>query len=359
MADLETPPVNGLPLTKEGVGADFAPAPKEVELVAMLNKLVSDAEPLIVGKSIADEFATKLTAGHWTKLKEILKAQVRDVGAVGMARKIASCPTDVPEMTLKDLEYCVCVSTAKESKTFTYTWQQIAGRLLALRKQAWALQASNIKAVEHMERVLKAYDTPKDTTGLDFQVDDLKREVGLVLGEVKSQGMASPKFNELIAVEKPLPGPLSLDNIAILKKMLWLLLKDKPTLLKEKKPEDYSMDDIVFQCERKPGPLKKTGELPDDRVITFAVEVCADHSQNRLKSCAAPSSGAKPEVDIQLVPSAGMIMVSFSIDSRVNGFTVNCDGWNASSALLASAAKLGRAVNAITIENGEWPPMLA
>lgn len=55
--------------------------------------------------------------------------------------------------------------------------------------------------------------------------------------------------------------------------------------------------------------------------ITFGLEVCLDHAQERLKN-----SINRPPIDIQLVPSCGMSIQDNAIVARKGGYIFNCDG---------------------------------
>ena len=229
-------------------------------------------------------------------------------------------------------------------------------------------------------------------------------------------------------------------------------------------------EDFTFRCARKPGPWLEGGALPQNRKVSFGLEICADHSQARVKNARSDTdreiakisdpavaklallraekrkldkdekdltkeksglekivglvngngndkeeankmildlfqekldptnmaklleqktdrleaiklrkpkmeeeleqtnkemvqitsrqkaSGKQKELDIQLVPSAGMILLPQSIAVRPGGYAFNCDGWNASSAQLAELDRTKRRANIIEIMNKGEPP---
>lgn len=112
---------------------------------------------------------------------------------------------------------------------------------------------------------------------------------------------------------------------------------------------EYSFRDFSFCCARKPGPIFELGsrgaEVPADQVITFGLEICADHSKQRAKM----SAGAVP-VDIHLVPSAGMGLSPPFIVAKDQGYAVNCDGWNAVSAVLKTINERGATVETTPLD---------
>jgi len=129
----------------------------------------------------------------------------------------------------------------------------------------------------------------------------------------------------------------------------------RPPLLQPRKKESFRFEDYCFQCKRKPGPWLKEGDtgVPTKKKLVFGVETCADHSQERLKTTS--SSGPKPEVDIQLIPSAGMGITPKNVVSRNGGFVFNCDGWTASGAFRTGIVEAPRAAAIKRFYVPNWP----
>lgn len=99
-----------------------------------------------------------------------------------------------------------------------------------------------------------------------------------------------------------------------------------PVPLKDLQQASMSLEDYVFACPRKAGPLFKTLEdaekaKPCKRLV-FGLEICADHGQGRISTINKEAN----LIDIHLVPSAGMKPKYFA--ARKGGLLFNCDGWN-------------------------------
>lgn len=60
--------------------------------------------------------------------------------------------------------------------------------------------------------------------------------------------------------------------------------------------------------------------------ITFGLEVCKDHSEQRLRH--SPVALGEHRVQVQLVPSAGMSVQQESVVAIARGLVFNCDGLN-------------------------------
>jgi hypothetical protein len=92
--------------------------------------------------------------------------------------------------------------------------------------------------------------------------------------------------------------------------------------------ESMSLEDYVFACPRKAGPLFKNlaeaRKVKACKRLVFGLEICADHGDWRILNINTGSN--QIDVDIQLVPSAGQKPRYFA--TRKNGFVFNCDGWN-------------------------------
>lgn len=143
------------------------------------------------------------------------------------------------------------------------------------------------------------------------------------------------------------------------------------------KPESMDYHDYCFVAARKAGPwlsFEEAKDIKPCKKIIFGLEICADHRVGRLKKIIQENlpplsemiadddarysakeietrnraakvrneqiakelprieernrNKAKVTIDIQLVPSAGMIPTYNSIVARTGGFCFNCDGWN-------------------------------
>jgi hypothetical protein len=152
---------------------------------------------------------------------------------------------------------------------------------------------------------------------------DLERELDQLLQNRKVTG----EFVDSV----PAPKTFGLSIHPVWKKFLELYCKTKPVagvaLTQSKEEMDYR--DFCFAGVRKAGPFmtwEDAEPLPVHKKLIFGLEICADHAAGRLKN--ALSSGTKPAIDIQLVPSAGMSLGPEAIAARAGGYAFNCDGWN-------------------------------
>lgn len=102
----------------------------------------------------------------------------------------------------------------------------------------------------------------------------------------------------------------------------------KPVPIKEIRKESMSLEDYVFACPRKAGPLFKTlakaREVKSCKRLVFGLEICADHGEKRIINL---NKGPNQiDIDIHLVPSAGQKPRNYA--TRKDGYVFNCDGWN-------------------------------
>ena len=92
--------------------------------------------------------------------------------------------------------------------------------------------------------------------------------------------------------------------------------------------QSFKLKDYCFAGPRKAGPwfatLAEAKNLKPCKRLVFGLEICADHADYRLGLI--NTGNDKTDIDIQLVPSAGMPPVYFA--ARKGGFIFNCDGWN-------------------------------
>lgn len=56
------------------------------------------------------------------------------------------------------------------------------------------------------------------------------------------------------------------------------------SVLGVKTKDNFSPEDFSFRCARKPGPWLGATTLPQKRKLTFALEICADHAEARVKN---------------------------------------------------------------------------
>jgi hypothetical protein len=100
--------------------------------------------------------------------------------------------------------------------------------------------------------------------------------------------------------------------------------------------ENIAPEDYLFTIDG----VKKV----NDKNIIFSIEICADHGTKRLKNAlaaqkkhldekrkAGSSISPQEEVDIELITSAGMRIVSDHVVAKPDGYVFNCDGWNQGS----------------------------
>ncbi len=62
----------------------------------------------------------------------------------------------------------------------------------------------------------------------------------------------------------------------------------------------FSPENFTFYCARKPGPLLKEDALPKKFNISFGLEICADHSQGRLKGSRSDASNQLEELAVPI-----------------------------------------------------------
>jgi hypothetical protein len=91
--------------------------------------------------------------------------------------------------------------------------------------------------------------------------------------------------------------------------------------VKESKNDPFS----IFNCQYR-------SSSQDDRGITnVGIEICLDHSDNRLrKQLNANNAALRAEglesVHLQIIPSCGMQIVAGAVVANANGLIFNCDG---------------------------------
>jgi hypothetical protein len=104
--------------------------------------------------------------------------------------------------------------------------------------------------------------------------------------------------------------------------------KKNSTVSIEVQKGNLKQDDYIVVGHRKPGPWIDTARegknLKSCKRMVFGLEICADHADGRVNYI---NKGANEiDIDIQLVPSAGMNLKLFA--TRTGGYLFNCDGWN-------------------------------
>ncbi len=158
------------------------------------------------------------------------------------------------------------------------------------------------------------------------EIEELKLKIAAA-GPVELQGQALGKLIEIRAL-LPVKAPptVNLSIFPIWKKLLELYDGGKSEI--ELKKESLHLDDYCFAGPRKAGPwfgsLSEIKGKDACKVLVFGLEICADHAANRLE---AINTGADAvSIDIQLVPSAGMMPLYYA--ARQGGYIFNCDGWN-------------------------------
>lgn len=62
----------------------------------------------------------------------------------------------------------------------------------------------------------------------------------------------------------------------------------------------FSPENFTFYCARKPGPLIKEDALPKKFNISFGLEICADHSQGRLKGSRSDAANQLEELAVPI-----------------------------------------------------------
>jgi hypothetical protein len=204
-----------------------------------------------------------------------------------------------------------------------------------------ALRGANEKKLKAPPSRIKAIDEEiaqieKEIEELKINPDKFKGEIDKLklkieaCGPVELQGRALEKLAEIRAlVPVKAPPKSNLSIFPIWKKLLELYAaKVKDTTPIDVLKENMNLEDYCFAGPRKVGPwFKSLSEIKGKdpcKVMVFGLEICADHAANRLE---AINTGANAVgIDIQLVPSAGMLPLYFA--ARNGGFLFNCDGWN-------------------------------
>ncbi len=151
--------------------------------------------------------------------------------------------------------------------------------------------------------------------------------------------------------ERDLPGELnSLEEIV-------LLLNSGPNAEATRKIKE------LFQADEDPATMK--GLLEDRkkelrelqaRKPELEKEIIATKSEVDRMDREKAASTREKELDIQLIPSAGMTLLPLNLAVRSGGYAFNCDGWNASGAQLTQMTNRGgNEQNILTIKKDLWP----
>jgi hypothetical protein len=360
---LPNAPVNTL--TSEKVRFGFGGTENELILGRTMLEILADDEPPIEGKTIAKIFEDSgLTAVHWTELKKAVKAAVADpaITVTGIVRDVREyIDTHIDE--LAKLEFC---GMLMPDKIFiTLSWQQVVKAFLVtiLRKTAlWKKNANKGAIKTALEAAIVELGRPQELVhGLDFQLISLEARIREVILDVEQNDVASQRFAAIWDVKSADIQPkkeLKLTWVPLFKKLLQRYLATRGLRVEHKillgppLSKNFSIDDYTFACWRKPGPFLDKEDAPAARKLTFGLEICADHSEGRLQG-ALTQAAVKPTFDIQLIPSAGMVIQEAKVVTRTNGLVFNCDGWNASGAMLSALDKRGGTKREENV--AEWP----
>nr|WP_293180157.1 hypothetical protein [Nannocystis sp.] len=363
---LPTAPVGTL--TSEKVRSGFGATENEFILGQIILELLVDQEPAIDGEAIARVFENGgLTALHWTELKAAVKRAVADPNftITSVVRDIR----DYPDTGIKDLaqlEFCGYFMPAKNF--IVNSWQQVTKAFLntILKKTAiWKKNANKAALKKALEDVILELRKPQELLkGLDFQIAALELRIRGVIDDIELNDVLSGRFADIWNVSsRDIQAKMvwHLSWVPLFRELLKLYLEERglwrqdvkeETVLGPKLGKNFSLADYVFSCGRKPGPLIDKEVVPETRKLTFGLEICADHSEGRLQN-ALTQAAVKPTFDIQLIPSAGMVIHDARIVTRAGGLVFNCDGWNAAGAMLGMLLKRNGAKREHTVN--EWP----
>ena len=345
-------PETGLP-RKQHVSDDvqFHGTENEVKLGKAMEKMLADT-------TTKDLFTKNgLTEAQWLLLKTDLDDQVKSLGMPRVIRPLRVCDlpvirvmvdtvavntgkkTSVPVDTPADLKTLQFAGFAKGKlpETASYSgWEPAAVYCLKQKFPGFG----KIKFKSDTATRLKALQDSKDNAedllreyGVDnsFQMQAFKAAI-LAMNDTEALDVME-KTGELVDIPSPVPFILKLLELYIAEKAI-----DAPSI--KRLDEDFDFRDYALTIKRTVSgiiPARDVDSVPVAKRINIGVEICADHSNARLrKSLAKPRDTqdekpvktlSPPEIDLQLVPSCGMYPVEDAVSVRTGGYIFNCDGW--------------------------------
>jgi len=160
---------------------------------------------------------------------------------------------------------------------------------------------------------------------------------GSCIATSKSSGPKREVYN-IVFIQKGNKGEE--DSCVVVKEFksgLDFLELDRRSRLRSRDIDEKLMHEDVEHLPAGKGADKKRGRGKEQQTysyeglgiftmdgITFGVEVCFDHSKRRL--WLSPPARGENRVQIQLIPSAGMVIKDNAVVARIGGYVFNCDG---------------------------------
>ncbi|HEU5402695.1 MAG TPA: carboxypeptidase-like regulatory domain-containing protein, partial [Terriglobales bacterium] len=318
-------------------------------------KLGKAMEKMLADPTTKDLFTREgLTEAQWLLLKSDLDEQVKSIGmprvirplricdlpvvrvmvdqvAVGTGKK-TSVPVDTP-VDLKTLQFAG-FAKGKLQETASYSgWEPAAVFCLKQKFPGFTkVKFSNDTATRG-----KALQEAKDNAeallgeyGVDnnFQLQAFKAAI-LAMDDMQALEVMA-KTGDLVDTPSPVPFIRKLLEMYIAEKKL-----DAPSVTRL--DTDFDFRDYALTIKRTVSgiiPARDVDTVPAPKRINIGVEICADHSNARLRKSLAKSRDTldkpvktlpPPVIDLQLVPSCGMYPVEDAVSVRTDGYIFNCD----------------------------------
>lgn len=272
----------------------------------------------------------------WQDLWSEMKISLGNWGVARVVREIRLSDNEAADaIPLKGWMYTAYDASPREPKTCLLTleeaillliqaqWRKLYGKDL-LTKMTWDDDTSG-KRVAVLSGIGADFDNVASKCGfrMQYQKDPLKAKIAeLIQDPGAAKALLPDQKGSFCFLFRPTMFPLW-------KKLLKLYAEAQlkaPSLTYSNKI--LKLEDYCFAGPRKPGPwfrtLAEAKPVKACKRLVFGLEICADHANQRL---GAVNSGADAiEIDVQLVPSAGMAPGYFA--TRTGGYLFNCDGWN-------------------------------
>jgi len=173
-------------------------------------------------------------------------------------------------------------------------------------------------------------------TEIAKQFDEATQKVRKLTNEKKELSSTEPKFTR----EKE-----------ALEKIVQLLKNGKNDEAKKEIKNTFSEDRDPNTMEGLLNQRTEALKAIADRKPKCEEELQKATADKQRAQLLKSASDIQKQVDIHLVPSAGMVLLPESIAAKEGGFAFNCDGWNASSVLLPMIQKRGGRIVPVKIAN--------
>jgi hypothetical protein len=301
-------------LSSEALGYGFGATENEHAVGRIIQELMAPVEPVIGPETLTQACVRLGTTAAWPALKVSVTQQITNEGLLPTTRAIRKnlIPADAWAKDLKKL-----------LAAYLPVSEHVAGKLM-LQLLSDFDGGPKIGGQTIPEVFVANTLTAGNWVDLKEDVKNRVRANGVVPTLRTIRAAVIPGTATTLTACHPLGADITFKMLLD----MYTAVQPDLNLLNQVKPS-YVFEESFFWCQRRPGPLKDHAEggVPDNKRVTFGLEICADHGEARMIG-ATSLQGTKAGIDIQLVISAGMSITPAAVAAKLNGFVFNCDGWN-------------------------------